>query len=175
MMLACGCPADYPDWDGQDVDLGGHCVHELAIPMFLHMPFAYEMYIQRQQQTIGELQLVERWPGLVLTRTGVLRGRLLRLLEHTGSPARQVRFLPRPFNVRGIMHYGNVSTIRDSVRKIQMGLLDTGRMPKELYLCHLTCPRCAAERGGDRILLLRRWAESATLKRRLNARRSDAR
>lgn len=171
MMLVCGCPGDYPDWDGRDIDLGGQYVHELALPTPLHMPLAYTMYLQRQQQAVAQLQLTERWPGFVLTQTGLWRGRLLRLLEPAQSPSRHVQVLPRPFHLHGILHHGNVSTIRPSVRKAQMALLDSGRMPKELYLCHLTCPRCATERGGDRLLLLRRWIESPALKRRTDARR----
>jgi hypothetical protein len=44
-----------------------------------------------------------------------------------------------------------------------MQLLDSGRMPKEMYLAYLTCPACSEERGGDRILLLRRWRASGRL------------
>jgi hypothetical protein len=51
--------------------------------------------------------------------------------------------------------------------QLQAKLFDIGKMPKELYICHLTCLRCADERGGDKILLLRRWVESPTLKKRL--------
>jgi hypothetical protein len=48
-----------------------------------------------------------------------------------------------------------------------MQLFDMGRMPKELYLCYLTCPVCSEEKGGDKILLLRRWQASATLSKRI--------
>ncbi len=170
-MLECGCPASYPAWDREDIDLGGWCSHSLPIPTLLHMPLAYEAYLQRQNRALEQLQLQERWPGLVLTRTGLWRGRILRLLEDGASLSRHVRYLPTPFTVRAALHHGNVSTIRAVVREIQMSLLDSGRMPKELYLCHLTCPRCESERGGEKILLLRRWVESPTLKQRQQKRR----
>ena len=162
-MLDCGCPEAIPDWHDQDIDLGGHLVHQTAIPMLLYMPLAYELYVQKQRQALDQLQLQERWPGLRLTRTGLLRGSLTCLLEDTQSLSRHVSHLPYPFNVRGRLHQGNISTIRDSVRQVQMTLLDSGRMPKELYLCHLTCPHCSERRGGDKILLLRRWQLSKTL------------
>ena len=166
-MLECGCPEDFPDWHDQDINLGGHAIHQLSIPMLLHMPLAYEAYVQRQRQAIDNLNLQERWPGLRLTRTGLLRGSLTCLLEENQSLSRHVSHLPYPVHVRGRLHHGNISTIRTSVRQVQMDLLDSGRMPKELYLCHLTCPHCCEQRGGDKILLLRRWQASKTLEKKL--------
>jgi len=166
MMLECGCPGTFPEWDGKEIDLGGRMVHELAIPMFLHMPIAYELYRQRQQEELARLALAEPWPGLALTRTGFFRGRILRLLEEGTTPSRRVVRLPRPFHLYCRLHRGNVSTMRSTLREMQAQMLDRGKLPKALYLCHLTCPRCAAERGGEQILLLRRWVESPRLHRR---------
>lgn len=165
MALDCQCPEHYPDWHRKDIDLGGHCVHQLAIASFLNMPMAYEMYLGRQQLEIDRLQLAQVWPGLVLTRTGMFGGTITRLLEESGSLSRHVTHLPHPFHVHGYLHQGNVGTIRNALREVQMQLLDSGRMPKELYLCHLTCPHCSSQRGGDRILLLRRWQYRASLGR----------
>jgi hypothetical protein len=167
MTLACGCPERFPEWDGQDVDLGGQMVHSLPIPTLLHMPLAFELYVKRQQQMIDGLQLKEQWPGLVLVQTGFLRGAVIRLLESVRSPAHHLRVLPRPFRVRAALHHGNLSTARKVIQQMQMALVDAGRRPRELYLSYLTCPHCSDERGGDKMLLLRRWEESATLKKRL--------
>ncbi|MBI5451049.1 MAG: hypothetical protein HY940_06795 [Gammaproteobacteria bacterium] len=166
MLLDCGCPGEYPDWHRQDIDLGNQCAHTLPIPMLLSMPLAYTVYLQRQQHNIDQLELKERWPGLVLTRSGLFRGSLTRLLEDSQSMSRFVRYLPAPFQVHGLLHHGNVSTSAKPIRAIQQQLLDSGRMPHELYLCHLTCPRCSPQRGGDQILLLRRWSAHARLQRR---------
>lgn len=166
MTRDCLCPEQYPDWHQKDIDLGGHCIHSIPIASFLNMPMAYEMYLGRQQQEIDSLKLKEIWPGLVLTRTGLWRGTIIRLLEESSSLSRHVSHLPHPFHVHGYLHQGNVSTIRSAIRTVQMQLLDSGRMPKELYLCHLTCPHCSADRGGDRILVLRRWQYRAGLNRR---------
>jgi hypothetical protein len=51
-----------------------------------------------------------------------------------------------------------------------MMLLDSGDLPKEIYLSYLTCPRCSEERGGERILLLRRWKASNRLSRKVSSR-----
>jgi len=166
MSPGCACPEHYPDWDGKDIDLGGHCVHVLGIPMLLHMPISYEMYLKRQYQDIQALQLTETWPDLVLTRTGMLRGTIMRLLEKTTSPSHRIEYLPSPFHLHGKLHLGDVGSIRNSVRQIQMELLDSGKLPKELYMSYLTCPLCRDEKGGDKILLLRRWTQSAFLKKR---------
>jgi hypothetical protein len=134
------------------------------------MPLGYEIYLHRQQQALEQLQLRELWPGLVMTRTGLLRGSITRLLEDVRSLSRHVGYFPRPFHVRPYLHHGNVGTIRRTVQAMQAQLLDHGCMPKELYLCYLTCPRCAEERGGDKILLLRHWQKSSLLgKRRGNS------
>lgn len=164
MILACGCPSDYPDWDQRNIDLGGSCVHVLGIPTLIHMPLAYEAYLKRQQQEIFQLGLKEKWPGLVLTRTGFLRGSMTRLLEMDESPAHRVTYLSRPFHVRGTLHQGDIGTIRRSVRESQASLFDAGKKPRELYLCYLTCPTCQEQRGGAKILLLRRFEESVRLK-----------
>ncbi len=166
MSGACGCPTEIPAWDGEDVDLGGIQVHALPIPMFMHMPIAYDLYLDRQRQLIEKLGVKERWPGLVLSRTGFFRGSLTRLLEETLSPSRHIRMLPKPFWLRAVVHHGNVSTSYKVIQRMQAELVDAGRAPKELYMCHLTCPLCSEARGGERILLLRRWEESAFLKKR---------
>ncbi len=167
-MLDCGCPASFPeDWHGQDIDLSGHCIHRIGIPTPIHMPVGIEAYLQRQQRSIEELGLHEEWPGLILTRTGAWRGEIIRLLNDEGSLSRLVRFMPRPFMVRAQLHRGNVSTLRGTLRTVQQTLFDEGKMPKGLYLCYLTCPRCRDKRGGDLILALRQWNESPVLKRRL--------
>ncbi len=170
MMLECGCPGEYPDWHEQDIDLGGQAVHRLPIPMLLHMPLAYEAYVQKQRQILEQLQLHERWPGLRLTQTGLFRGSLTCLLEDGQSMSRHVSHLPNPFLIRAYLHRGNVSTTRNAIRHVQMSLLDSGRIPKELYLCHLTCPHCSEVRGGDKILLLRRWQNSKKLENKLERR-----
>ncbi len=169
MIRDCGCPDDYPqDWSGNDIDLGGQFIHRLPIPTPLHMPLAFEVYLQRQQRSILDLDLRERWPGMVLVQTGLWRGAITRLLDDDeASPSHLVSYLPTPYPVRALLHQGNVSTIRPSLRQLQQGLLDSGRMPGALYLSHLTCPRCSEERGGERILLLRHWQESPLLAKRL--------
>jgi hypothetical protein len=163
MILECGCPGSYPDWHKQDIDLSHHAAHVLPIPTFLHMPLSYELYRQRQQQEIEALELQETWPGFALTQTGFFRGRLIRLLESANSPSRHITTLDSPFQANGFLHPGGIGTIRNSVREQQMALLDSGRMPKEMYLSYLTCPRCSEERGGEKILILRRWKESTRL------------
>ena len=165
MSLSCACPEKYPDWDGKDINLGGQSTHSLGIPMLLHMPLSYEVYLKRQYHDIQVLHLTESWPNLVLTRTGMFRGAIMRLLEKTGSPSHRIHYLPNPFHLRGKLHSGDVGTIRHTVRQIQMELLDSGKLPKELYMCYLTCPLCQEERGGNKILLLRRWTESTLLKK----------
>lgn len=165
-MRACGCPERYPDWHGRDVDLGGQCVHVLPIPTLLHMPLAYTLYARRQHIVVDRLELREPWPGFTLTQTGALRGRIMRLLETTEAVARHIEFLPRPFNLRGYLHRGSVSTIRLPVHDMAMDLLTQGRRARELYLCYLTCPQCRGEDQPDKILLLRRWVTSPGLDKR---------
>lgn len=167
MMLECGCPDHYPDWHNQDIDLAGHCAHVLPIPMLAHMPLQYDLYLRKQQQEVEQLELQERWPGFVLMATGAFRGKLIRLLENSDSPSRRVEHLPGPFLLRGRLHPGDVGTIRQPVHEMQIELLDKGRAPKELYICYLTCTHCYEKRGGHKTLLLRRYVESPTLKKRI--------
>jgi len=166
MMLECGCPGEYPDWHNKDVDLAHHAAHMLPIASFLHMPLSFELYKERQQREIEQLELNERWPGFALTRTGLLRGKLIRLLEDCESPSRHFLRLPADFQLHGMLHQGGIGTLRKTVRSQQELLLDSGRMPKKIYLAYLTCPNCADERGGERILLLRQWRASQRLARK---------
>ena len=167
MTTQCACPTDYPDWHEQDVDLRGKLVHALKIPSFLYMPLSYEIYVQKQTKDIEQLELEEQWPGFVMTKTGFLRGEILRLLKPANSPSRFVRTLDSTSTFRGFLHNGGIGTIKESTRNLQNQLFDMGRMPKEMYLSYLTCPICSELKGGDKILLLRRWQESKTLARRI--------
>jgi len=169
MMLECGCPGEYPDWHKQEIDLSHHAAHVLPIATFLHMPLAYETYRQQQQREIDQLELQERWPGFALTRTGVFRGQLIRLLEGNVSPSRHFKNLQANFVVHGFLHKGGIGTMRKSVREQQETLLDSGRMPREIYLSHLTCPRCCESRDGERMLLLRRFKTNQRLTKRISA------
>lgn len=175
MKLECGCPASFPDWHQQDINLGGQLVHTMSVPMFLHMPIGYELRTEHQRATLERLKLKERWPGLVLVQTGLLRGKLLRLLEPATSPAHGLAYLASPFQVRGFLHQGPVNTIARSVKQMQSELVGAGRRPLELYLSHLTCPHCAPQRGGEKILLLRHWAESPALLKRISQRQGAPR
>ncbi|WP_455208290.1 hydrolase [Kaarinaea lacus] len=172
MTSQCSCPTKYPNWHEQDLDLSGKPIHALKIPCFLYMPLSYETYTQKQYSDIEQLELEEEWPGLVFTRTGFLRGEILRLLKSGNSPSRFVRTLEGSFRVRGYLHNGGIGTIKQSTRELQIQLFDLGRMPKELYLCYLTCPICHELKGGDKILLLRRYKESSTLAKRIRSQQS---
>lgn len=163
----CLCPSSYPDWHEKDVDVSGQPTHTMAMPTFLHMPMAYDTYVQKQQNDIEQLELQEQWPGLVLTKTGFVQGVLIRLLKTGDSPSRFVRYLSADFKLHGLLHLGGIGTIKQSVRQLQNRLFDMGRMPKEVYLCYLTCPICSERKGGDKILLLRRWQASPSLAKRL--------
>jgi hypothetical protein len=170
MILECGCPSEYPSWHNEDVDLSGSSIHIVPIPTLMHMPIGYEVYKGRQQRSIDELQLKEPWPGLILTRTGLLRGSIMHLLEETNSLSRYVKRLPYPFHLRAFLHLGNLSTARKAITGLQMAIFDAGHRPRELYLCYLTCPRCSEKRGGEKILLLRRWEKSERLHKKLQSR-----
>lgn len=166
MTAVCACPGEWPDWDGRDIDLGGEWVYELPIATFLHMPFGYEIYVARQADEIRKLELQERWPGLVLTQTGLFGGKILRLLAGGETPSRRVQRLPNPYRAHAVLHRGDVGTMRPVIQKLQAELLDKGRMPKELLLAYLTCPHCRDSKGGDKVMILRRWVESPTLSKR---------
>lgn len=166
MRLPCGCPDTFPDWHGKDVDLSLHAAHILPVTTFFHMPLSYTAHRERQRNEIEQLELQEPWPGFILTQTNFMSGRIISLLNYAQSPSRHVVCLPAAFQVHGMLHPGGMDTLRNSARELQSRLFDAGRMPKELYLAHLTCPRCAAQRGGEKILLLRRWLASPRLKQR---------
>lgn len=163
----CHCPESYPDWHQKDIDLGGSTVHRLKIASFMYMPLSFDTYLERQYKDIQELELQETYPDIVLSRTGFWGGEIIRILEPAQSPSRYVDTLPLSFQLRGYLHNGGIGTIKEATRALQMELFDLGRMPKELYLVYLTCPICADRKGGDKILLLRRWRESPTLAKRI--------
>jgi len=168
--LACGCPSQWPSWRG-DVDLGGMLVHEMPAPMFLHMPIGLEACLDRQVQDIARIGATERWPGFVLVRSAMFRGRLLAPLVDERIPARRVVRLAMPFWLRVRLVEGDVAAIKPIVQRMRSELLREARMPAELYLAYLSCPRCADARGGVKIMVLQRWRESEKLKKKLAQRR----
>lgn len=166
MSLACGCPDSFPEWDNRDIDLGAHPSHILPMPTLFHMPLSYGLYVQRQRAEIEELELVESWPRVVFSETGFLGGRIIALLESALSPSRHVQCLPAEFQVRAKLHHGGIGTVRNTIRQLQSELLDNGRMPKQLLMSHLTCDLCRSKRGGDKILVIRRFETSKRLRAR---------
>ncbi len=167
MRLECGCPSEYPDWDGKDIDLGATLVHEQGSAMFFHMPIGFEACLDRQHHDIEKLSLNEQWPGFVLAESAMFRGRILALLSEDNSPARKTYRLKNPYMLRVQLFKGNLKDIKISIRQMQSELFDQGRMPKNLFLSYLTCPRCQQERGGTQIMLLRHWVKSPKLEQRL--------
>ncbi len=164
----CACPDVYPDWDGQILDLGGMCVHEMKIAAFFHMPMAYDMYVSKQAANVDHLGLKEKWPGFILTRTGMWGGRIIRFLEDCESPSRLVRYLPANFWVRAKLHHGGIGSVQKVIHEMQIQMMEEGCMPKEFYLAHLTCPVCVERKGGeDKILIVRRFAANARIQKRL--------
>lgn len=163
----CGCPAIYPDWDGKTLDLGGVCVHEMKIASFFHMPVAYDMYVSKQAANIEQLGLIEKWPGFVLTKTGFWGGKIIRILEDSDSPSRMVYFIPGSFWVKVTLHHGGIGSVQKAIHQMQIEMVEQGCMPKEWYLAHLTCPVCAESKGGDKILIIRRFAANKRIQERL--------
>jgi len=167
MRLECGCPSEFPDWDGKDIDLGATLVHEQKSAMFFHMPIGFEACLDRQHHDIEQLGLNEQWPGFVLAESGMFHGRILALLTEDNSPARKTCRLKNPYMLRVQLFKGNLKDIKTVIRQMQSDLFDEGRMPKNLFLSYLTCPRCQEKRGGIQIMLLRHWVKSPRLEERL--------
>ncbi|MDQ6964954.1 MAG: hypothetical protein Q9M13_08565 [Mariprofundales bacterium] len=172
--LECGCPADYPDWHNRDIDLGGTLMQQTSVPYFFHMPIGFEARLFRQYNTIQQQDLHERWPGFVLSRSGMFRGTILCPLQEESSPLRNLIRLPNPYRLRCHLVHGDIGRVKPAVRRVQSALLDEGRMPKTLYLAYLTCPACQQQRGGMRIMTLRHWRESGRLQERLKRQRENA-
>ena len=164
----CPCPDVYPDWDGQSINLSGFCVHEMGVPSIFHMPVSFDMYVSKQAYNVQDLELTELWPGLVLSKTGMWGGKIIRLLKDSESSAsRLVHHLPSPFDVMVQMHEGGVGTVPKAVHKMQIAMVEKGCMPKEFYLAHLTCPACCDRKGGDKILIFRRYVANERVKQNL--------
>ncbi|MDH5300560.1 MAG: hypothetical protein OEW58_04285 [Gammaproteobacteria bacterium] len=165
--LVCRCPEHWPKWAGKDMDFAGWCVHRMKIAAFAHMPVSYEVYLDKQTQNIADLGLTEKWPGLVLTRTGWFGGEILRVLEPESSPSRSVEYLTPPFHVNVMLHEGGIGTVTRTAQIQQSNIYAAKCKPKELYLAHLSCPVCAERKGGEKILLIRRWIPGQQTQRRM--------
>lgn len=164
----CPCPDEYPDWDGKSIDLTGYCVHEMKTASILHMPVAFDMYVSKQAANVVHLELQELWPGLVLSKTGMWGGKILRFLKSSESSAsRLVHHLPTPFNVMAKLHDGGIGTVPKAVHRMQIEMVEKGCMPKEFYLAHLTCDMCCDRKGGDKILIIRRYIPNERVQKRM--------
>ncbi|MDX8413848.1 MAG: hydrolase [Mariprofundales bacterium] len=173
IRLECGCPPHYPDWHNCDIDLGGTLMQQAAVPYFFHMPIGFEAKLFRQHDAIQRMDLHEKWPGFVLSQSGMFRGTILCPLQEESSPLRSLVRLPNPFQLSCRIIHGDIGQIKPAVREMQSALLDEGKMPKALYLAYLTCPICQQRRGGMRIMILRHWKKSDTLQARLKKQRKQ--
>lgn len=165
----CGCPEVWPKWAGTDQHLAGQCVHRMPIAALFHMPLSHSTYIAKQYHNIRQLELHERWPGFVLTRTRMFGGEIIRFVDDAETASRFVQYLSPPFDVSVMMHEGGIGTIKKSLLTQQAQMVDAGHVPKELYMAHLTCPRCEERKGGEKIMLVRRWLANSRLKSRIQA------
>ncbi|MDH3326811.1 MAG: hypothetical protein OEM38_08870 [Gammaproteobacteria bacterium] len=163
----CPCPEEYPDWNEESVNLSGYCVHEMKIPCFFHMPVSYDLYVHKQAENIQHLELKERWPGFVLTKTGMVGGKILRILEDAQSPSRLVHYIAGDFLVMAQLHNGGIGTTPKAAHKMQIAMVEKGCMPKELYLVHLTCDDCRDRKGGDKVLMLRRYTANKRIQQNM--------
>lgn len=170
MTELCPCPESYPDWGGRSVDLSGFCVHGMKTTSILHMPVAFDMYVSKQAANVEHLELEELWPGFVLSKTGMWGGQILRLLKSSEeSASRLVYHLPPPFLVMAELHDGGVGSVPKAVHKMQIAMIEKGCMPKEFYLAHVTCDLCAERKGGDKILIVRRYVPNERVQKRMLA------
>lgn len=168
----CRCPDTWPSWDNTDQNLAGHHVHRMPIASFFHMPLAYDMYVGKQADNVHQLELKELWPGLVFTRTGIWGGEMLRLIEDAETASRLVQVLSPPFEMNFMIHHGGIGTVQKTLRKQQQYLTDLGRIPKALYMAHLSCPVCEARKGGEMIMLARRWEGSQRIQKKIQSRKN---
>lgn len=154
----CLCPDQWPDWDGKDIDLGGRLAHVMSIPAFLNMPISYDLYVKKQYENLQQLELKEQWRDFVITRTGFWGGEIIRLLDESShSPSRQVKRLEPGIHCAVSLHHGGIGTITKTVQQQQSELFNRKKRPKTLYLAHLSCPVCAERKGGEKILVLRKF------------------
>jgi len=153
----CLCPDTYPDWHDTTADLSGYCVHRMPVSCFFFMPLAYDLAIAKQTDNIVTLGVEELWLNFAMIQTGMFKGYMLRLLKAADSPSHHIQFLPSPFQIHAALHHGTMGTINTTVRAQQTQLIDLGRKPKNLLLAHLSCPVCADRKGGEKILVMRRW------------------
>jgi len=165
----CPCPEEYPNWDGESVNIGGHCVHEMKISSFFHMPIAYDMYVKKQVDNIHNLELEERWPGFIMTKTGMFGGKIIRILKDAQSPSRLVHYVAGDFLLMAQMHDGGIGTVPKAAHKMQIAMVEKGCMPKELYLAHLTCDVCRDRKGGDKVLMLRRYTANKRIQQNMES------
>lgn len=156
MNRACGCPTQIPGWHNEDVNLAGYRIYVNPLTTPMHMPLSFDLQKNKQNQELKDLELTELWPGLCLLSTGAWRGELWRFVEQE-SISRNFRIIPNPYWVRVSLHPGGIGTVKKTIGEMQHLLLEHKKMPKKLFLAHLTCPHCVQEQGGEKILVFRHW------------------
>jgi len=153
----CKCPEiEDQDWHLKDLDWSGKFFYFEDLPHFFNVPLGLE-----KKQEEMKAQIVRKGYSIVnedmiLHEPGLFRGRLLLEIEDPEQyDANVLQFENARILTR--VHHGGSGGLKESLDELKAFTQDrTHVLPGAIYYWHVTCPKCAKERGGDKTVLLAR-------------------
>ncbi len=130
--------------------------YRVTTRMAFHQPFSYHEDIAHAMAKARSKGFIINDDALILLKSGLFRGEILIEIQSTQKQA-------RPNNNSSVLQLdGGFYAVVSQVPLMQMGkeidkltrdLKKRGEKVKNLYLCLLTCPLCAREKGNQTIII----------------------
>ncbi len=156
-VVECRCPkVDFEEWRDREVTLTGHSFLSSPTPLFFHVPRRLYQDLARLESRIEEERRRLTGAPLVLHRDGWFSGEVLVSIDPQPEPSPEVVSFRNVFYSRVVEKPGFDAALRQMPRfYADLRRAHVGRIPA-MYFWYLTCLRCLAERGPERIILLAR-------------------
>ncbi len=156
-VSSCDCPEiKDEDWHLKDFDWSGKYFYFVEVPHVLKVPLALDKRKAQLSEEISEKGYAVVNPELILYQPGMFRGKLLLEIE---DPEQFDAYVTRFDDARIFtrVHRGGSGGLKKSVEELKAFTLDRAHvLPREIYQWQVTCPRCAPDRGGEKVVLFAR-------------------
>jgi hypothetical protein len=154
---SCNCPEiKDEEWHLKDFDWSGKFFYFVEVPHVLKVPLALDKKKNELSDEISEKGYTSVNPELVLYQPGMFRGKLLVEIEDPEQFDANVTLFDDA-RVFTRVHHSRTGSLKNTIEELKAFTLDRSHvLPREIYFWQVTCPHCAPDRGGDKVVLFAR-------------------
>ncbi|MBU0519587.1 hypothetical protein KKA00_05495 [bacterium] len=152
----CSCPeveVKEIEWHNKDMDWSGKFFYFEDVRHAFNVPLGLEAKRTEMKQDIERKGYTMINPDLTLHESGMFTGRIFVEIENPEQlDANVIQFGDARILTR--YYKGSAAGMKRALEELKTFTLDkTHILPRSIYIWHLTCPKCAGKRGGDKSIL----------------------